>query len=76
MEAVDRDCDYCMSAGSVNRWGYCEVCGEELEVSSSRLVWRVDPEVALGSVLQVLEGGAGRAVAEPETTELDHANAS
>lgn len=25
------DCDICLSAGSVNQWGLCEVCGEELE---------------------------------------------
>lgn len=23
------DCDVCLSAGSVNRWGICEICGEE-----------------------------------------------
>lgn len=25
------DCDVCLSAGSVNKWGYCEICGEETE---------------------------------------------
>lgn len=25
-------CDMCQSAGSVNRYGYCEVCGNEHEV--------------------------------------------
>lgn len=24
-------CDMCQSAGSVNRYGYCEVCGNEHE---------------------------------------------
>ena len=26
-----QDCMVCLSAGSVNQWGVCEVCGEELE---------------------------------------------
>ena len=26
-----QDCIVCLSAGSVNQWGVCEVCGEELE---------------------------------------------
>ena len=24
------DCDICYSAGSVNQWGWCEVCGERV----------------------------------------------
>ncbi len=24
-----QDCNVCMSAGSVNKWGICEICGEE-----------------------------------------------
>lgn len=30
-----QDCMVCLSAGSVNQWGVCEVCGEELEDLSS-----------------------------------------
>ncbi len=25
-----QDCDKCLSAGSVNKWGVCEICGEDL----------------------------------------------
>ncbi len=32
------DCDVCMSAGSVNQWGYCEICGEEFEDPGSRIM--------------------------------------
>jgi len=31
------DCDVCMSAGSVNKWGFCEICGEEFDDPDSRL---------------------------------------
>ncbi len=27
-----QDCDICLSAGSVNKWGVCEICGEDFEV--------------------------------------------
>jgi hypothetical protein len=33
------DCDVCMSAGSVNRWGYCEICGEDFEDPGSPVAW-------------------------------------
>lgn len=26
-----QDCVICLSAGSVNQWGVCELCGEEVE---------------------------------------------
>lgn len=29
------DCMVCLSAGSVNQWGVCEVCGEETEDTDS-----------------------------------------
>ncbi len=31
------DCDVCLSAGSVNQWGYCEICGEEFEDPQSQV---------------------------------------
>ncbi|MHB0866167.1 MAG: hypothetical protein ACYC6B_02555 [Thermoleophilia bacterium] len=34
------DCDVCLSAGSVNKWGFCEICGEDLEDPESRVMWR------------------------------------
>ncbi len=33
------DCDVCMSAGSVNQWGYCEICGEDFEDPGSLIRW-------------------------------------
>ncbi|MHB1389781.1 MAG: hypothetical protein ACYCXF_00890 [Thermoleophilia bacterium] len=33
------DCDVCLSAGSVNKWGFCEICGEDLEDPESRVMW-------------------------------------
>lgn len=33
------DCDVCMSAGSVNKWGYCEICGEDFEDPDSLVRW-------------------------------------
>lgn len=29
-------CDICQSAGSVNRWGFCEICGEEYDMAAKR----------------------------------------
>jgi len=34
------DCDVCLSAGSVNKWGFCEICGEDFEDPGSRVVVR------------------------------------
>ena len=34
------DCDVCMSAGSVNQWGYCEICGEDFEDPGSLVHWQ------------------------------------
>ena len=34
------DCDVCMSAGSVNKWGYCEICGEDFEDTGSLIHWQ------------------------------------
>jgi len=40
VEAMEMyDCDVCMSAGSVNRWGYCEICGEDFEDPDSLVGW-------------------------------------
>lgn len=69
------DCDICMSAGSINRWGYCEVCGEEVEESASPVTWVNHPVVASGSMLQVIEGGAASR-GELDPTEFDQATAS
>lgn len=33
-----RDCDVCLSAGSVNQWGVCEICGEDLEEDEALLI--------------------------------------
>ncbi len=33
------DCDTCLSAGSVNQWGICEICGEEFEETVSFGDW-------------------------------------
>lgn len=35
------DCDVCLSAGSVNKWGYCEICGEEFEDPGSKVISHV-----------------------------------
>lgn len=40
------DCDVCLSAGSVNQWGFCEICGEDFEDAGSR-VWRDDVQVSV-----------------------------
>ena len=41
------DCDVCMSAGSVNQWGYCEICGEDFEDPGSLVRWHgVSSEVS------------------------------
>jgi hypothetical protein len=29
-----------MSAGSVNKWGYCEICGEDFEDTGSLVHWQ------------------------------------
>lgn len=29
-----------MSAGSVNQWGYCEICGEDFEDPGSLVHWQ------------------------------------
>ena len=37
------DCDICFSAGSVNQWGFCEICGEDFEDTESLVNWRLSP---------------------------------
>jgi hypothetical protein len=34
------DCDVCLSAGSVNKWGFCEICGEDFEDPGSHVMVR------------------------------------
>lgn len=41
------DCDVCLSAGSVNKWGFCEICGEDLEDPESRVMWREGTNASL-----------------------------
>jgi len=43
------DCDVCLSAGSVNQWGYCEICGEEFEDPESLVNWHQAPREVLAS---------------------------
>ena len=43
------DCDVCMSAGSVNQWGYCEICGEDFEDPGSLIHWHGRPAEAAES---------------------------
>lgn len=70
------DCKVCMSAGSINRWGYCEVCGEELEQSSTGPEWGFHPVASSVTTLKVIEGGAAKAVAaDLDHEEMDHATA-
>ncbi len=34
-----QDCKICLSAGSVNQWGVCEICGEEADEVISFSQW-------------------------------------
>lgn len=38
--ASSKDCEVCLSAGSVNKWGICEICGEEFVQTVSMVDWR------------------------------------
>lgn len=51
------DCDVCLSAGSVNKWGFCEICGEDLEDPESRVMWReaTNASLTMESMPQVAE---------------------
>ena len=44
------DCDICQSAGSVNKWGYCEICGEEFDDIDSLNTWTVAGSTGLPAV--------------------------
>jgi hypothetical protein len=70
-----RDCNICFSAGSVNRWGYCEVCGEDHE-ERVRVLWGDHSVVENGTRFQVIEGGAAQMVNDVYQTELDKITAS
>jgi len=65
-----------MSAGSVNRWGYCEICGEDLEERFPPEQWSVDPAIGNGTVLRVIDGGGERPVIRNNSPAVEHANAS
>lgn len=32
---LTRDCQSCQSAGSVNTWGVCEICGESIVITAA-----------------------------------------
>ena len=53
------DCDICYSAGSVNRWGYCEICGGQLEL----------PRLLSGRIASAVET-AGDGIAHPVPKKL------
>jgi RNA polymerase-binding transcription factor DksA len=53
------DCGICYSAGSVNKWGYCEICGEQLEL----------PRLLAGGRASAT-GTAGDSVADPASKKL------
>lgn len=42
-------CDCCLSAGSVNPYGYCEICGAEHEPSGEKRGQVVDMSAVLES---------------------------
>lgn len=46
---IKQDCDLCLSAGSVNQWGVCEVCGEEVEEEGA-LLMETNTSTASGTV--------------------------
>jgi hypothetical protein len=69
------DCNNCFSAGSVNRWGYCEICGEEHQ-ESAVVSWVLRSEVKSGARFQVFEGGAGHVDNNVYSAELDKLTAS
>lgn len=71
------DCMICMSAGSINRWGSCDVCGEEPEQPTTAIAWGFHPAVSNNASLKVIEGGAGTTAAvDLDSREIDHATAS
>jgi hypothetical protein len=47
---IPKDCEVCLSAGSVNKWGTCEICGEEFIETIARIDWHK------ASINQVLAG--------------------
>lgn len=42
-------CDSCLSAGSVNTYGYCEICGAEHAAGSLSLATLVDSRATVES---------------------------
>lgn len=42
------DCYMCQSAGSVNQWGFCEICCEELEDLEHGANWKMTPAAVAG----------------------------
>lgn len=70
-----RDCKICFSAGSVNRYGYCEVCGEDHE-ESARVQWGEHTEVEFGTRFKVIAGGAVEVEDAALPTDIDQLTAS
>ncbi len=50
-------CDVCQSAGSVNRFGFCEVCGSEHETAGADLVMEAASVANHYSACGALEAG-------------------
>ena len=61
------DCDVCMSAGSVNQWGYCEICGEDFEDAGSLVRWYGSADAA---TIELVEAGAGISNIESQLTAV------
>ena len=57
MQVKMYDCDVCLSAGSVNQWGFCEICGEEFEDPQSMVDWQLD-EAREAATLTTAASGA------------------
>lgn len=70
-----RDCNICFSAGTVNQYGHCEVCGEDHE-EPARVLWGGQSEVVLGTRFRVIEGGADRQDETVLSADLDQVPAS
>lgn len=52
-------CDMCQSAGSVNRYGFCEVCGNEHE-AEDQANFILAEAAAIGEAARLSGGGGNR----------------
>lgn len=52
------DCDTCLSAGSVNQWGICEICGELFDQAVSFGDWSMISFTSIGEQGQVVNSTA------------------